>query len=81
MLGLLESVTTAYLATLDEKRLLEISRKLIEARKRKELSDTSFNYIAGLIFSQWANKKLQPALGKLDKSFDELLAMANNSTK
>lgn len=78
---LLEHAMTFFLASLDEKRLLEIYRKLIETHQRGELSDATFNYISRLIGSQWANKKLLPVLEKMHKSFDKFLSMSGASPK
>jgi hypothetical protein len=73
MLGLLETAITALFAKVDEKRLLEISRKLVEARQKGEISNATFDYIAGIITAQWANRKIQPLVEKFyEKSVNSL---------
>jgi hypothetical protein len=73
MLGLLESAITALLANGDEKRLLEISRKLIEAQQKGEVSNVTYNYVSGIINTQWANRRIQPILEKFYKKSTQSL--------
>ena len=81
MLGLIEPFLAAFLSTLDEKRLLEISRQLVASQQRGELSNPTFNYLSSLINTQWANRIIQPLTEKLLKNFAKPLSMHNASMK
>jgi hypothetical protein len=81
MLGLLETAITALFAKVDEKRLLEISRKLIEARQKGEISSATFDYIAGIMTAQWANRKIQPLMEKFYEKSVNSFFMSNLPAK
>lgn len=81
MLGLVESALKAFLATLDEKRLVEISKKLMEAYEQGTISSSTFNFIAGIIATQWADRKIQPIVEKFYKKSAKAFSISELSAR